>query len=384
MGGIIFVIVAMFAFGFITGRVDSSLSRSNWTYLSVVIYAITLVTVFHLFRQGTLGWTFIVAIVPSTAPSRPYCCSPSVRGLVVASAQAWTRPTTLSRNRIHLLYPITSVPPQPRRRSEERPARASEPPSSGLPASNDWPGRGVNSRERDHPVRSLPLCGRNTFGQMDRCLVTYPRTFLIARISDSGAGNNISRFIAVRVKAGDTLDLRNITIASLIITTAPSILLTLVTAPIIGLFVTAQFGSDLARADLWALAWLGLLNSVLAAAANILLAICEGVFQLNYKSIVVISSNAVCIIALVPLLHVAGPAGLGWVYVVLSGTQLFLAALRVTKLVRTEPSLRYTSVNQLIRGLWRENLHLSGIALVRLCFEPVTNFFSVFSLRSQR
>lgn len=198
--------------------------------------------------------------------------------------------------------------------------------------------------------------------------------FLVARVSDSGAGNNISRVIAVRVKDGAQLDLRNLTFASLIIASVPSILLSIITAPAIGLYVTARFGADLDREGLWTLVWLALLNAAFAALSNILLAICEGVFELNYKSIVVISGNLAGFIALLPLLDVAGPAGVGWVYVVISGTQLVLAAVRVSQLVRSEPPSHHSTIRQHIRLLWRENLHLSGIAMIRLSFEPTTKF----------
>lgn len=63
IGGLVGVIVAMFVLGFITARIDRLLSRQRWTDTSVIVYALTLVIAFHLFRQGTLGWTFIVSIV---------------------------------------------------------------------------------------------------------------------------------------------------------------------------------------------------------------------------------------------------------------------------------------------------------------------------------
>jgi hypothetical protein len=63
IGGVIGVIVAMVLLGFITARIDRLLSRRRWTDTSVIVYALALVVTFHLFRQGTLGWTFIVAIV---------------------------------------------------------------------------------------------------------------------------------------------------------------------------------------------------------------------------------------------------------------------------------------------------------------------------------
>lgn len=198
--------------------------------------------------------------------------------------------------------------------------------------------------------------------------------FLVARVSDSGAGNNISRVIAVRLKDGTQLDLRNLTWASLTIASLPSILLAMLITPVLGWYVTTQFSADLNRGGLWMLVWLALLNAAIAALSNILLAICEGVFQLNYKSFVIISGNFTGLIALVPLLNLAGPAGIGWVYVLISGTQLLLAAIRVAQLVRAEPSVQQSTIRQHIRMLWRENFHLSGIALIRLSFEPTTKF----------
>lgn len=63
VGGLLGVMGAMFAFGFLTARIDRRLAHRNWTDMSIVFYALGLVVVFHLFRQGTLGWTFIVAVV---------------------------------------------------------------------------------------------------------------------------------------------------------------------------------------------------------------------------------------------------------------------------------------------------------------------------------
>lgn len=63
MGGVICTIVAMLMFGVFTARIDRWLLRHRYNDTSVILFAISLVVTFHLFRQGTLGWTFIVAIV---------------------------------------------------------------------------------------------------------------------------------------------------------------------------------------------------------------------------------------------------------------------------------------------------------------------------------
>lgn len=63
LAGLLGVVVAMFILGVITAAIDSRLRRGAWSELSVALYAIGLVFVFHIFRQGSLGWAFIVAIV---------------------------------------------------------------------------------------------------------------------------------------------------------------------------------------------------------------------------------------------------------------------------------------------------------------------------------
>jgi hypothetical protein len=204
--------------------------------------------------------------------------------------------------------------------------------------------------------------------------------FLVARVADSGAGNNISRVLAVRVKNDLPIDLRNMTIASLLITSLPSVLLATVITPVVGLYVTTAYGAVLMTDVLWTLVWLALLSACLAAVTNVLLAICEGLFELNFKSWTIISGNLAGLSAVGPLLAVTGPAGVGWVYVVIFGTQLVLGGTRVFQLTRRWSQPSQETLWRHIQLLWRENLQLSGIAVIRLSFEPVTKLLlSVFA-----
>lgn len=198
--------------------------------------------------------------------------------------------------------------------------------------------------------------------------------FLIARLSDSGAGTNISRVLAVEFKNGASLDLRNFAVASLALASAPSVCLALITAPVVGLYVISRFHTELSHDGLRTLIWLGLLNAILTSISTVLLAICEGVFQLNFKSVAVIVANCAGLVSLIPLIVIAGPAGIGWTYVTISATLLILSTGRVSHLMRKESPLKPSRIRHHTRVLWRENLHLSGIALIRLSFEPATKF----------
>jgi hypothetical protein len=91
LGGVIGVIVAMLVLGFATARIDRRLARGGWTDVSVVMYAIGLVVIFHLFRQGTLGWTFIVSIV------QQYGAIAALLALSVASTRVIRIPDAMAR-----------------------------------------------------------------------------------------------------------------------------------------------------------------------------------------------------------------------------------------------------------------------------------------------
>lgn len=62
-GGILGVFVALFLVGRLARYIDDRTAVPSRCTASVVYRAIALVLVFQVFRQGTLGWTFIVAIV---------------------------------------------------------------------------------------------------------------------------------------------------------------------------------------------------------------------------------------------------------------------------------------------------------------------------------
>jgi hypothetical protein len=63
VGGLVLVVVASVAFGWFASTCDRTQLTPSRDASSVIWYALGLALTFQLFRQGTLGWTFIVTIV---------------------------------------------------------------------------------------------------------------------------------------------------------------------------------------------------------------------------------------------------------------------------------------------------------------------------------
>lgn len=63
LSGPVGTVIVMLLLGIIASRIDGALLDSDWSIVRVFLYGILVVACFHFFRQGTLGWTFIVTIV---------------------------------------------------------------------------------------------------------------------------------------------------------------------------------------------------------------------------------------------------------------------------------------------------------------------------------
>lgn len=63
-GGLAGLVVAMWTLGWICGAIDSKyLSPAKLTTFQVITYTFFLVVIFHLFRQATVGWVFMIAVM---------------------------------------------------------------------------------------------------------------------------------------------------------------------------------------------------------------------------------------------------------------------------------------------------------------------------------
>jgi len=63
IGGLVGIVVMMFLFGWVVGIIDHQAQFKTPSTRRIIWHALQLTLVFQFFRQGTLGWTFIVTIV---------------------------------------------------------------------------------------------------------------------------------------------------------------------------------------------------------------------------------------------------------------------------------------------------------------------------------
>ncbi|WP_143536676.1 hypothetical protein [Rhodococcus sp. 05-2254-6] len=208
------------------------------------------------------------------------------------------------------------------------------------------------------------------------CWALIQGLFLVARVADTGAGSNVTRVLASKRLEQRLLPLWPLIRAALSITTVPVMLISAALVFPITWYVTSRFGEDIPAEQILQLAILSATYSIFSCSATIVLSIVEGLGRLDLKNYVNIWGNALILIIAYPALSNFGPAGLGIVYSVMSLTQ-FLAALFVVNKAYRRARDAATDMEKvgyvgIVRALWKENLKLSYIAILRLSFEPVT------------
>ena len=203
------------------------------------------------------------------------------------------------------------------------------------------------------------------------CWALLQGFFVGARISDSGAGTNVTRQVAAQIRAGDPVDVARTVIASLLIGTAPVFLLSIaVYFPATG-YVTHRFHSEIAAGGIQHLALLSLAFAVTSSAATIILAALEGMFWLVTRNLLTAAGNLIALVIAFPIIHLTGVPGIGYTYVFMSASQCVLGIVFLVIACRKTATCR-SRLMSIIRAMWTQNLQLSFIAVLRLTFEPMT------------
>jgi len=197
--------------------------------------------------------------------------------------------------------------------------------------------------------------------------------FIVSRVADSGMGANITRYVSVNLAESREVSGRAVAGAGVLIGLVPVVLICGITfAPIVW-YVKGLFRGSHAATEVVPLAILCVAFAATSSLATTLLAICEGAGRLVAKNGVIIASNCLGIVVAYPSLRHFGAPGVGITYCAVSISQLALA----TVLLHRDRSLRGPRgerVGHISRHLWRENAQLSGVAALRLTFEPLTKF----------
>jgi hypothetical protein len=91
-GGLILLVLVFLAAGFYVAKVDRHFQSAEWSVIRIISYSFFLVVVFHAFRQGTIGWVFIIAVVQQlgfiSGFALPLLASGSPR-LTTAAGPSW-------------------------------------------------------------------------------------------------------------------------------------------------------------------------------------------------------------------------------------------------------------------------------------------------------
>lgn len=197
--------------------------------------------------------------------------------------------------------------------------------------------------------------------------------YFLSRVNDSGTGINITRMVSVNRSEQGSIPLIDLLAVGLLLSTAPVIVLGLALIFPANWLMVNYFHSALPPTTIFNLVLLSFGTAVLSSLAVLVLSVLEGAGGLFYRHIVTIVSNLVLGASAYPLLSRFGAEGLGLMYLAAAGALLvgglMLLPFQVPAKIRSS-----TSKRQLLSSLWRENLSISAMALVRVTFEPWTKF----------
>lgn len=197
--------------------------------------------------------------------------------------------------------------------------------------------------------------------------------FFLSRLNDSGTGLNLTRMVAVSRAETGSIPLFDMFCAGIVLSVLPVFLLGLALVAPISWLMVHYFDSALPHETVLTLVLLSFGTALVTSLSSLLLAILEGAGALFHRQIITIAGNAALGALAYPLLAGYGAEGLGLIYLAAAAVPLLGAAVVLPFSVsRSRRDSQYRK--SIIAVLWRENLKISGMALVRLTFEPWTKF----------
>lgn len=193
--------------------------------------------------------------------------------------------------------------------------------------------------------------------------------FLVSRVAEVGAGANITRTVVILHQEGK-LSVVSVLLAGAVVSIVPTIIFGLLIMLPTRWFVESQVGAAGHLADaVPTLVWIALLNAAVSSTNSITGAIVEGHGALVWRNINIIFSNIVAAGACYFLVRGFGVVGIAAVTLLTTSVQLVLSSLALAYLSRPQPGAH--GARHVISSIWRENMSMSAVGLLRLSFEPM-------------
>jgi hypothetical protein len=207
------------------------------------------------------------------------------------------------------------------------------------------------------------------------CWALLQGIFVATRLADSGAGANITRRIAAARNCGEPYKLSRFFSAGLLLSVVPVCLLSLATAVPAYLYVQSRCADSLTPATLNSLTMCAAATTGMASLASLTLALVEGCGLVSPRNIITILANIVVLILAFPAISCFGIIGTALLYIVMYAAQIIGSLAVLSRRPKHPEAMHQMPIRQLLASLWKENLTLTGIGVVRISFEPVTKGF---------
>ncbi|MFG1230568.1 hypothetical protein [Xanthobacter wiegelii] len=194
--------------------------------------------------------------------------------------------------------------------------------------------------------------------------------FLVSRIAEVGAGANITRTVVILRQEG-RLSVVSVLLAGAIVSTLPTVLFGLLIVLPTRWFVADHVGAAEHLADvLPTLVWIALLIATTSSMNSVAGAIVEGHGALLLRNLNIIISNVVAASTCYVLVDHFGVVGIAAVTLLTTCVQLLLSLLTLVYLGMRHPGAQ--GPWRVVTSIWRENMRMSAVGLLRLSFEPVS------------
>lgn len=203
------------------------------------------------------------------------------------------------------------------------------------------------------------------------CWILLQSAFFLSRISESGTGVNLTRTLAASRASGNAYSVKNHLIAGVILILPAVFLIGVAVVPAAAYILQKVAPGTISNSDGFKLAVCSLLVSLLFALNTIAGSILEGGGQLVKKHSLSIFTAILSAASIAPFVTHFGIYGIPASTALSLGTSI-IAAL-ITQIVPANTAGSPTSV-AIIQRIWRESLSTSGMALIRMGFEPLTKF----------